>query len=73
VSSHTERDELLDVLCDCAGQFLMTREDGTLHHSFMSTEERLCAVLVKYGKLEEVARARFRWTSQPANPIPDPS
>lgn len=60
---HTnERDELLDMLCDCAGQFLMDQPGGTLCHSFMSTEERLCDVLVKYGKLAQVSRGRFRWT-----------
>ena len=54
------RDEALDLLCDCAGQFLIETDDGTLTHSFMSTEERLCAFLVENGRMEKVGRLKFR-------------
>jgi hypothetical protein len=52
--------ESLDVLCSCANQFLFEEDDGTITHSFMSTEEHLCAFLVKHGRMEQVSRGRFR-------------
>lgn len=53
--------EAIDLLCSCAAQFLMENDDGSIHHSFMSTEEALCAFLVKVGRLKEEGRATFRW------------
>ena len=52
--------DMLDLLCDCAGQFLISHDDGTLSHSYMSTEERLCAHLVEAGRMEVVSRGKFR-------------
>ena len=54
------RDEAIDLLCDCAGQFLIETNDGNLTHSFMSTEERLCAFLVENGRMQEVGHVKFR-------------
>jgi len=51
----------IDLLCDCANQFLMSHENGILFHSFMSTEERLCDYLVSIGKLIPVKRGHFKW------------
>ena len=56
--------EMLDLLCDCAGQFLISHDDGTLSHSYMSTEERLCAYLVATGRMEVVPRGKFRFVAE---------
>lgn len=53
--------EALDLLCDCAEQFLMLQDDGTVRHSFMSTEERLCEFLVHRGRMEQIGRGHFRF------------
>jgi hypothetical protein len=55
-----EIDESNDLLLSCAEQFLMTDDDGIIMHSFMSTEEELCRVLVARGILKEVSRAKFQ-------------
>ena len=54
--------EALDMLSDCAWQFLMedSKDPTLLHHSFMSTEERLCDFLVQHGRMEQVSRGTFR-------------
>lgn len=54
------RDEAMDLLCDCAGLFLIEGDNGIITHSFMSTEERLCAFLVENGRMEQLGRAKFR-------------
>jgi hypothetical protein len=54
-------DEAIDLLCDCAGQFLMEDENGNLRHSFMSTEEALCDFLVRQGLLMQISRGVFRF------------
>ena len=59
--------DMLDLLCDCAGQFLISHDDGTLSHSYMSTEERLCAYLVEAGRMEVVSRGKFRLVAE-SNP-----
>ena len=59
-----ERDEANALLEDCAGQFLMSKDDGTVHHSFMSTEEALCRHLVKIGRLVPEGHERFKWAEQ---------
>jgi hypothetical protein len=54
--------EELDLLISCAKQFLMEQDDGTVIHSFMEVEERLCEYLVRKGKLQQTGRNRFRFT-----------
>ena len=60
--------EAVDLLCDCAGQFLMSKDDGTVHHSFMATEEALCRYLVQAGRLVEVGHGRFKWLGKETTP-----
>ena len=48
-----------DMLMSSALQFLMQDDQGILTHSFMSTEERLCSLLVERGLLIEVSRGKF--------------
>jgi hypothetical protein len=69
--AQVERDEAMDLLCDCAGQFLIGSEDGTITHSFMSTEERLCAFLVANGRMEQIGRAKFRLLPSAPRPAPN--
>ena len=57
-----QRDDAIDLLIDCAGQFLF-EENGIVTHSFMSTEERLCDFLVKIGRMEQIGRAKFKFIS----------
>ena len=49
-----------DMLLSCAEQFLMTDDHGIITHSYMSTEEALCAMLVQRGILEQISRGKFR-------------
>jgi hypothetical protein len=60
-ATEQEREEAVDLLCDCAAQFLMSDDDGTISHSYMSTEESLCAYLVKVGRLIPAKPGEFRW------------
>lgn len=53
-------EESNDMLLSCAEQFLMTDDHGVITHSYMSTEEALCAMLVKRGILEQISRGKFR-------------
>ena len=48
-----------DMLLSCAEQFLMTDDHGIITHSYMSTEEALCAMLVKRGILKQISRGKF--------------
>jgi len=60
-ATEQEREEAVELLCDCAGQFLMSDDDGTISHSYMSTEESLCAYLVRVGRLIPAKPGQFRW------------
>lgn len=53
-------EESNDMLMSCAEQFLMQDDHGILTHSYMSTEERLCSLLVERGLLVEVSRGKFK-------------
>lgn len=53
-------EESNDMLLSCVHQFLMTDDNGIITHSYMSTEERLCALLVKRGFLESVGPGKFK-------------
>jgi len=58
--------ESLDVLCSCANRFLISEDDGTLTLSVpSSTEEHMCAFLVKHGRMEQVGQGRFRMVPKP--------
>jgi hypothetical protein len=61
-AAEVDLDEALDVLCNCAYQFLMgdDKDPQLIRHSFMSTEEHLCAFLVAHGRMEAVSRGVFR-------------
>ena len=54
-----ELNESNDLLLSCALQFLMVDDAGIITHSYMSTEEELCRVLVKRGILREVSPETF--------------
>jgi hypothetical protein len=70
-TTEQEREEAVDLLCDCAGQFLMSDDDGTISHSYMSTEESLCAYLVRVGRLIPAKPGEFRWAMPADSAIPD--
>lgn len=53
-------EESNDMLLSCAEQFLMVDDNGIITHSYMSTEEHLCALLVKRGLLESVGPGKFK-------------
>jgi hypothetical protein len=55
--------DALELAESCARQWLITEDDGTVSHAFMSVEERLCDFLVKAGELVPVdgKRGVFRW------------
>jgi hypothetical protein len=60
--------EAIDLVCGCAGQYLISNDDGTVTHAFESAGEALCAYLVDHGRMEEVGRGRFRITTT-AKPV----
>ena len=67
----TKWNEAIEVLVDCAYQFLMGDENDPqiIRHSFMSTEESLCEFLVENSRMERVRNGVFRMLPNVINPV----